>query len=554
MRSRGGGLQEGRRFEPLHVVLALGVVGIVFGPYLASGFLLDDYFHLEHLLRHDGLRALQFSIDTDDQRLYLWPVPDGVRFVYFRPLVKLSLWFDWQLWGLHAWGFHLTNILLHLVNVWLLHRVAMRLGLGRTAARTSALVWGVSVHAIPSVGWISGRTEILAAMFAFLSMLAFLRWRDAGGGRWFGITLLCIVLGFGAKESAVVVPLLLLLIDRFPANRRAPMPALRVAALCIPSLIYVMLRLLVFPPHLPPAPYFQLPGSPADTGLFAVHLLVYALSALLSLPLLPLAPVDFLTARPLLVVALVVLAAALLATLVRWTGRTVGLLLVAWFLVALMPYAPVMPTSLYLYVPTAAIALMLGVAMTRTTRRAPTVWITCLVTVGAVANVTTGLLLRRVSGAVEASVATVAQVLEDPGVSQVVFIDTPVWFYALPPAVKLREASREFEAYFLNFVSGLLPAEPSVTQWRDDGTLTLHRGDTPFFDSSVERFMLFGAQPRAEQVVTRGPIGKVSVISDSSRASSLRFEFVADEQSATRVIQFHGWRAVILAAPGMPAR
>ena len=44
-----------------------------------------------------------------------------------RPVVNLTYAIDWSVWGLDPFGFHLTNVLVHVVNVALVFQLAWRL-------------------------------------------------------------------------------------------------------------------------------------------------------------------------------------------------------------------------------------------------------------------------------------------------------------------------------------------------------------------------------------------------------------------------------------------
>src|SRR5262249_18078715 len=61
---------------------------------------------------------------SDLAHLFAWKQPDG----FYRPLVFLSLWADYRIFGDHEWGYHFQNILLHIANCLLLIRLAGRLG------------------------------------------------------------------------------------------------------------------------------------------------------------------------------------------------------------------------------------------------------------------------------------------------------------------------------------------------------------------------------------------------------------------------------------------
>lgn len=149
----------------------------------------------------------------------LWPRADIPQFggAYYRPVVTLSFMLDRAVYGdaLVA-GLHVSNILFHGLVTLLVLLLTRRLLRDRSGGSLGALVAGCvfAVHPIhtESVNWISGRTDVLAALLVLASLLAGLRWRDRGN-TW--ALVLCVVayfLGTLAKEVAVATLALLPLI------------------------------------------------------------------------------------------------------------------------------------------------------------------------------------------------------------------------------------------------------------------------------------------------------------------------------------------------------
>lgn len=82
---------------------------------------------------------------------------------YYRPLVTLSYWLDFQLWGLDPAFMHLENIVVHLVNVLLVYLIASRLPLSieiKSLPCLCALLFGLHPINSESVNWIAGRTDV----------------------------------------------------------------------------------------------------------------------------------------------------------------------------------------------------------------------------------------------------------------------------------------------------------------------------------------------------------------------------------------------------------
>lgn len=144
-----------------------------------------------------------------------------------RPLLKLTYTLN-NVVGLGAAGFHAVNLLIHAVASLLVYAVLRRLTHRddivfrdqRLAAFLAALVFALHPAQTEAVTYLSGRSTSLAAMFALLSMLLWLRGREYEDRRdlylrspfAFALALLC-------KEYVAVLPLALLLAARLQSGR-----------------------------------------------------------------------------------------------------------------------------------------------------------------------------------------------------------------------------------------------------------------------------------------------------------------------------------------------
>lgn len=151
-----------------------------------------------------------------------------------RPFVNLSYALDRAVWGPEPFGFRLTNVLLHALNVALLLALAVRLARDQDANRT--LATGSAPHAISlvagalfalhpmmteAVAYVSGRSELLCAFFFLLAMAAGRQWLLTGQARWAAGWVACWLAALATKESAVAFPVVLALYDwlLLPSNR-----------------------------------------------------------------------------------------------------------------------------------------------------------------------------------------------------------------------------------------------------------------------------------------------------------------------------------------------
>jgi tetratricopeptide (TPR) repeat protein len=154
-----------------------------------------------------------------------------------RPLLRVSLWINYALGGGEVRGYHVLNLLLHILAAWTLWGLARRMlespalrdRYGREAwglALAIALLWTVHPLQTESVTYVVQRTEILAGWFYLLTVYSVVRSASAAGWRvpaWSGAAVVSCLLGMASKETVATAPLLALVLDRIffaPSWRR----------------------------------------------------------------------------------------------------------------------------------------------------------------------------------------------------------------------------------------------------------------------------------------------------------------------------------------------
>ena len=159
-----------RNFTPRPWVLlacALACVALAYSGVLGGGYVWDD-----HTLIEDEpiVQELQPLPDYFGRTFWSNPEQFSPRHFY-RPLTTLSYAIDQQIWNGNPFGFHLTNLLLHLGCVTLVFLLARRGGASAAAAAIAAGLFGLLPRLSESVGWISGRTDLLAGLSALAVLL-----------------------------------------------------------------------------------------------------------------------------------------------------------------------------------------------------------------------------------------------------------------------------------------------------------------------------------------------------------------------------------------------
>ncbi len=136
----------------------------------------------------------------------------------FRMVRDLSYAVDYSIGGLTPLVYHLSNLLYHGITSWLVYRLIARLTRNPGAAFWGALVFAIHPIHVDAVAYISGRRDILSALFYLAGLLAFIRFREDGHRGWFGLAALFAVLGVLAKEMAATLPIVWSLYDAWAAT------------------------------------------------------------------------------------------------------------------------------------------------------------------------------------------------------------------------------------------------------------------------------------------------------------------------------------------------
>ena len=146
----------------------------------------------------------------------------GVHHGNWHPLTTLSYQLDVALHGLRPGGFHLTNVVLHVLNTLLLFAVLRSMtGAFHRSAAVAALFALHPLH-VESVAWISERKDVLSTFFGFLAMAAYVAYARRGGPGRYLLATLCLALSLMAKPMLVTLPLVFLLLDYWPLARMGP--------------------------------------------------------------------------------------------------------------------------------------------------------------------------------------------------------------------------------------------------------------------------------------------------------------------------------------------
>jgi tetratricopeptide (TPR) repeat protein len=352
-----GGPAERESSRPRSALVALGGLAVLFGAVvylngLANPFVYDD--------------EITVVGNASIRHLVNW------RYVLlghqFRPLTNLTYALDYALWGLRPFGFHLTGLAFHLINVALVYRLGLSVVRDRqpeggrpgqpprgavaadsaiAVAFLAAALFAVHPMQTEAVGYVSGRSDVLSATGFMLALFAFRRVL-LGNWTWLVPGLALYVLACGAKEVAIGLPLVLLAYDRLIVADSAAAARARFWRLHAP-----LLGLLTVAGIIRAAIFVRLDQQP-----FAVPVWQYLLIELivvwryLALLLVPasqsIVHSVHVVGMPLDPMALLAASGLLLLGLAAWRSRHRAPLAafgLVWFLVLLAPSSSILPLN-----------------------------------------------------------------------------------------------------------------------------------------------------------------------------------------------------------------
>jgi len=131
----------------------------------------------------------------------------------YHPLTTLSYSVEYFFFGMNKTAFHTTNLLLHLLNTFLVFLFVSALLKNEMVAVISAGIFALHPMHVESVSWISERKDQLYTLFYLTSLIQYLKYKSLSKMK---NLLLCggsFILSLLSKSMAVTLPLMLFAID-----------------------------------------------------------------------------------------------------------------------------------------------------------------------------------------------------------------------------------------------------------------------------------------------------------------------------------------------------
>ncbi|MCA9802276.1 MAG: hypothetical protein KC777_09830 [Cyanobacteria bacterium HKST-UBA02] len=198
-----------KRFPAIVAVLLTVVVFLTFNQALSCFFVADDFWHLPMLYRaFHGEPVLLWK--------NFWSPWIGAEsfYLFYRPFTELSLALDYLIHEGQARGYHLSNLLYHCLNSFLVYLFARKLlvrfapsgGEKRLIPFMISLLFAVHPVNVEPVSWILARADLLGASLYLLTLIMILSDMEKGSKSKKIGGLVLMALAMLSKEACVTLP------------------------------------------------------------------------------------------------------------------------------------------------------------------------------------------------------------------------------------------------------------------------------------------------------------------------------------------------------------
>ncbi len=530
-------------------------------PSLFGPFFIDDYVYVAaaRSLDFSGIGEVFGSSTLDESASSVWWVPVGTL-PFYRPVGELSFALDHAVWSIRPVGYHITNVLLHLLCTFLVWRLAGLLCDTPSPPLAAAAAFALHPVHVEAVGWISGRFDLLVCACVIGSVLCYLRWRRGTPPRtrWAFGSLLLFLIGLGCKETALVLPVMLVGIEILaPGARPARGRLVRLAVGAGFGAItvgYLAWRFALFGGlgRLPPPYGIDRSSIPTALGEIGWNLTQYFLDFVLCIPVDAFYLSDFWRSHLASFAVLTGIALVLAAIAFRLArgNRTfrVGLVWIALFTA---PALLAMPGERNVYLAAVGLALIVGAVFAslvklQGSRPAPSIRARRVIvaTVAAWTLISIGQqgVMWGLATAGERVYRDIERLLPDPPPGTRVYIvnQSPLNSVGFQQALRLRYDRDDLIAGVLTVAPTPYPSCKDVIEQTGDDTVRIVREGGFYFESFIDRFHLFGA-PIESLSQSAGRFGVELLDPPKSFAGLNTFEFRFPLPIADPRIRIFAW-------------
>lgn len=194
-------MKQEKRYQHLILLVLIVVPIIVYSNSLKNGFVYDD---ITIIVNNEGIR--------DWHNVFS-------RFTPYRHMRWVSFTLDYYLWKLNPFGYHLSNLILHIGCTLLVYVFLSTAFRNRTLAAMAALLFAAHPVLTETVNNVSNRNDLLATLFLLASITFYVK--EHRTFTTYCLSMVFFVLSLLSKEAvAVTVPVVIVAFDVYFSRER----------------------------------------------------------------------------------------------------------------------------------------------------------------------------------------------------------------------------------------------------------------------------------------------------------------------------------------------
>ena len=344
--------KEAKEWLGIFLIIFLGL--LVYANSLSGKFILDD-----NALIKDNTYIRNWS---NVEKFFVSDSTSITKPAFYRPFQMVTYAADYSIWKLNAKGYHLTNILLHILAALLLYWLISILYKDALIALLASIFFVTHPIHTEAVAYISGRSDSLVGIFIFLSFIFYIKRIQTGKIRFYLFMILSYIGALLSRETSLMLPLLLLAYHYvFEEKIRFK----EFFSFLIVTFIYTALLIFILPSGDSYTAFFQrLPGFfVAIASYIRLLILPFRLHMGYGIKL-------FNLTDPKAIAGIIMLVFLLFYVLKNKNQKKTVLFSVSWFLIALLPVSNLYPLNAYmsehwLYIPSMGFFIILSSNLSR---------------------------------------------------------------------------------------------------------------------------------------------------------------------------------------------
>lgn len=204
--------------KAIHLLIIAAVTLLAYFNSIGNGFVGDDNGFVAYNVSIRDLGNLPDFFFNSSKTLAGYDPLWGA--VLYRPLRTASYALDYAIFGQWAPGFHITNLLLHLIAVATVYFFTCALVARPAVAFIAALIFALHPVHIEAVSWIASRADLIGLIFANLSLLAYVRFKKGRSFPFLVLSLFFAFVSYLGKETMVFLPGIVILYDYISRDRK----------------------------------------------------------------------------------------------------------------------------------------------------------------------------------------------------------------------------------------------------------------------------------------------------------------------------------------------